>query len=157
VTLISNHTVLPTAKPVMEFRMTRVAASSNAVDIDIGLASAVSTSDFDAVAVFAAVHLDGGDNDIDTHSDDGTTDRALADSSINDTDATYFEGWVDARDDTNVKIYIDGVLVDTSSLPLILTAALATGIRPVYSIEKSSSTATAEGQVTRMRVRTQAE
>lgn len=157
VTLISNRTVLPTAKPIMEFKMTRVAASGSASDFDIGLASAVSTTDFDAVAIFAAVHLDGGDNNIDTHSDDGNVDRALADSGIDDVDGTYFEGWVDARDDTNVKIYIEGVLVDTSALPLVLTAALATGIRPVFSLEKSTGTETAEGRVSRMRVRTMAE
>ena len=157
VTVMSKRTVLPTHKPILEARLSRIAASSNAVDIDVGLASGVSTSDFDAVAAFVAVHLDGGDNDIDTQSDDGVTDRALADSTINDTDATFFEVWIDCRDTANCLVYINGVLVDTSSLKLVLTDALTTPLAAVISIEKTSGTATAELQVSRLRVRHQAE
>lgn len=142
------------ANPIFEAKVTRVSASNDTVDIDVGLASGTHATDFESVTAFVAVHLDGADNDIDTHSDDGTTDRAPADSTINDVDATPFEIWIDCRDDADVKFYIDGVLVDTSASKRILTAAVGTVLYPTAMIEKTAGTATAEFVVHRMRART---
>lgn len=156
VSLMSDHSVPVSAKPIFECKLTRVAASNNTLDLDIGLASGVSTTDFEAVTTFAAIHLDGGDNDIDTHSDDNTTDRAPADSTINDVDGKFFEAWIDARDPTNVKFYIDGVLVDTSELKRVLSDGTAL-LKAVAMIEKTTGTATGEMRIRRMRVRSQTE
>ena len=157
VTVKSVNGIPFSAKPILETRFTRVAASNNTLDLDIAFASGVSTTDFEAVASFAAVHLDGGDNKILVHSDDGTTDRAPADSTYVDVDGTENEVWIDMRDDTNVKVYSEGRLVDTSASKLILTAALTTTAYAVASIEKSTGTATGEMRVSRLRVRHQAE
>lgn len=156
VSLVSDHSVPVSAKPIFECKLTRVAASNNTLDLDIGLASGVSTTDFEAVTTFAAIHLDGGDNDIDTHSDDNTTDRAPADSTLNDVDGTYFEGWIDARDKDDVKYYIDGILVDTSASKRVLSDGTAL-LKAVAMIEKTTGTATGEMRVRRMRVRSQVE
>lgn len=156
--LYSKRTVPINARPIFEGRMAIYNIGDNAaLDINFGLASATHATDFEAVAAFATVQLDGNSLNINTHSDDGTTDRAPVDSSIDAVDDAFFEVWIDARDDTNVKFYIDGVLVDTLAAKRILTAALATAVFPIAHIEKTSDDTVADVRVTRMRVRTQAE
>jgi len=155
--LRSVRTVLVSSKPIFETIFTRSATTDAANDLDIGLATGGHASDFETVADFAAFHLDGDDLNIDTHSDDGGTDRAPADSTIDHVEGTFGEYWIDARDDTNVKFYVDGILVDTSSTKRILTAALARGVAAVAMIEKTTGTSVGGMRITRMRVRKQAE
>ncbi len=155
--LRSVRTVLVSAKPIFEAIVTRATTTDAAVDMDFGLATGGHASDFESVADFAAFHMDGDDSNIDTHSDDGGTDRAPADSTIDHVEGTFAEYWIDARDDTNVKFYVDGILVDTSASKRILTAALARGVAALIMIEKTTGTATSGATATRMRVRTQAE
>lgn len=151
--IVSAHAVLLSAKPIFECRFTRIAASGSASDFDWGLASGSHASDFDALDVFAVFHNDGGDANIDTQSDDTGTDRAIADSTIDLVDSTYAEYWIDTRDDANVKFYVDAVLVDTASVKRVLTAALATAVKAVVEIEKTTGTETASARVSRLRVR----
>jgi predicted RecA/RadA family phage recombinase len=156
--IVSNQSVLISSKPICEIRLTQISASDNTIDMDWGLAEGSHATDFDALGVFAAFHTDGGDANIDTHSDDGGTDRALADSTIDLAQGTYAEYWIDARDDTDVKFYVNAILVDTASTKRILTTALATpAMKIVIETEKTSGTATAELRVSRARVRTQVE
>lgn len=155
--LFSNRKVPLSAKPIMESRIAlyNIGAAA-ALDINVGLASASHATDFEAVPVFATVQLDGNALAINTHSDDGTTDRAPADSTILAVAATFLEVWIDCRDDTNVTFYVDGVLVDTAASKRILTEALATSVFPIAHIEKTNDATVADVRVTRMRVRTQA-
>lgn len=155
--LRSVRTVLVSAKPIFEGILTRAATTDAAVDLDFGLATGGHASDFESVVDFAAFHMDGDDLNIDTHSDDGTTDRTIADSTIDHVEGTFHEFWIDARDDTNVKFYVDGILVDTSASKRILTAALTHGVAAVAMVEKTTGTAVGGCTVTRMRVRTQSE
>lgn len=152
--VVSNRSIPASAKPIFEARVAKFSASGSDVDFDIGLAAGSHASDFETVTVFAAFHTDGGDDNWDTHSDDGTTDRAPADSTVDMVDDTYDELWVDCRDDTDVKYYINGVLVDTSASKRILTAGLTTALKAVAMVEKSTGTQTAEFRVSRMRART---
>jgi len=151
--LRSVRTVLVSSKPIFECRMRRSATTDAANDVDFGLATGGHASDFETVADFAAFHMDGDDLNIDTHSDDGTTDRAPADSTIDHVEATFAEYWIDARDDTNVKFYVDGVLVDTSATKRILTAALARAVAAVVMIEKTTGTSVGGCQIQKLRVR----
>jgi predicted RecA/RadA family phage recombinase len=153
--LRSVRTVPGSSKPILEFRFTRSATTDAAVDLDIGLATSAHASDFEAVTAFAAFHYDGDDLNIDTHSDDNVTDRAPADSSIDHVEGTYHEGWIDGRDPTDVKFYVDGVLVDTSSAKRTLAAAQ--NYAAVFMTEKTTGTAVGGGSVSRLRVRTKGE
>lgn len=153
--LRSLRTVLGSAKPILEFRFTRSATTDAAVDLDIGLATGTHASDFETVTAFAAFHYDGDDLNIDTHSDDNSTDRAPADTTIDHVEGTYHEGWIDGRDSANVKFYVEGVLVDTSSAKR--TLALASAYAAVFMTEKTTGTAVGGGIVSRLRVRTQTE
>lgn len=156
--LFSKHEVLLSQRPILEARMAIFNIGDNAaLDINVGLASASHATDFESIPVFAAVQLDGASLNINTHSDDGSTDRAPADSTIDAVDDTFFEVWIDTRDDTNVKFYIDGVLVDTSATKRILTAALTTSVAAIAHIEKTSDDTVADVRISRLRVRTSGE
>lgn len=151
----SGRTVLGSAKPIFEARFTRSATTDAAVDADLGLASGTHASDFEAVTYHAAFHFDGDDLNIDTHSDDNSTDRAPADSTIDHVEGTYAEYWIDGRDPADVKYYVDGVLVDTSSSKRTLAAAGT--YAAVFMVEKTTGTAVGGGKVSKMRVRCQTE
>ncbi len=81
-------------------------------------------TDFEAVAEFAAFHLDGDDLVIDAHSDDGTTDVALTTTTISIAAGTPVRFTLDGRDQTNVKYYINGAEVNAATSNMgVLTAA----------------------------------
>lgn len=153
--LRSLRTVPGSAKPIFEARFTRSATTDAAVDADLGLATSAHASDFEAVTAHAAFHFDGDDLNIDTHSDDNSTDRAPADSTIDHVEGTFAEYWIDGRDPANVLYYVDGVLVDTSSAKRTLAAAQ--NYAAVFMVEKTTGTAVGGGIVSKLRVRTQSE
>ena len=77
---------------------------------------------------------------------------AATDTTLNATQGTYLEFWIDARDLTSVKIYIDGVRVLSGS-----TFKLNKASGPLYAlahVEKSSNATTADVRIGRLTVRT---
>lgn len=129
------------------------AADAAAVDLDVGVASGTHATDFETIAEFAAFHLDGDDLNIDAHSDDGTTDKAPTDTTIDIAAGTPVRLTLDGRDITNVKYYVNGaeVLANEANLGT-LTAASG----PLYAIihaEKTSDDSPL-GFRARIRVRT---
>lgn len=121
--------------------------STNAVDFNIGVANGTSTTDADAITESCFFHIDGNDLNIYAESDDGTTEVAATDTTIDATAgsavANRFEFWLDGRDPSNVKYYINGseVLSATADLGNISAATGPLGL--LAHLEKSSSTATA--------------
>lgn len=155
--LYPARTVPIAARPIMEAIVGIFDVGNNAaLDIDIGLASGSHASDFETVANFAAIHLDGNALDILVHSDDGVTDVAPVDSTVNAVDDTYFELWIDCREPEDVKIYINGVLLAPEATTLTLEEA-STGLRPVVMIEKTSDDTVCDVRVSRLVVRTSGE
>lgn len=155
--LFSNRRVPLSSKPIFEARAAVYNIGDNAaLDINLGLSSASHATDFEAVPVFAAFQLDGNSLNINTHSDDGSTDRAPADSSIDAVDDTFAEFWIDCRDPADVKFYVDGVLVDSELSKRVLSAALTTAVGPILHVEKTSDDTVADVRVSRMRMRTAA-
>lgn len=121
--------------------------STSAVDLSVGVANGTSTTDADAITESAFFHVDGGALDIFAESDDGTTEVNATDTTVDITAgsavANRFYFWLDGRDPSNVKYYINGaeVLSATANLGNI---ALATGpLGLLVHVEKTSSTATA--------------
>lgn len=123
-----------------------------ALDIDIGVASASHATDFESVAEFVALHLNGNALDIYAHSDDGTTDVAPTDTTVNAVDDTYFDFVIDGRNPSDVQIYVNGVLVLGST---VFTLGAATGpLKLIAHMEKTSDDTTADFRVDFLRVRT---
>lgn len=151
----SNNSVLITSKPIMEFKAAVFGIGDNAaLDIDIGLATGSHASDFQSVTEFAAVHLDGNDLSVLLHSDDGTTDTAPVDSTLNLTDDTYAEFWIDARDLSDVKFYMNGVDIGALAATTFDISAATGAVKPVIMIEKTSDDTVADVRLVDATVRT---
>lgn len=129
------------------------AAAGSATDISIGVADGTHATDFQSVATLCTIHVDGGSQNILVQSDDGTTDVAPVDSTIDWTAAVPFALAIDGRDPADIKLYINGIRETATSTTLALAAA-ASGLKACVHIEKSSSTDTAVVQVANMKVMT---
>lgn len=143
----------PDSEWIAEFRFTVVDGGDNAaLDVDIGVANGTHATDFDSVAEFCTIHLDGNSANISAQSDDGTTDVAIVDTTIDYTAGTPVEVWMDGRDPSDIQIYINGALVLGSST---FTLAAATGpIKPIVHMEKTSDDTPANLAVDWLHVRT---
>ncbi len=149
VDLLSVDKFLASSNWIAEFQIRLgVNGSTNAVDLDIGVADGTSTSDAGAIATSCFFHIDGGALDIFASSDDGSTEVNETDTTVDATAgsavANRLEFWLDGRDTDNVKYYIDGVevLAATANLGKI-TAAVAGSLGLLVILEKSTGTATA--------------
>lgn len=125
------------SNPIVEMLIEVTTSPDNAaVDADFGLASGTHATDFESIAEFVSVHLDGNDNNIDVQSDDGTTDVTIVDSTIDWAAGTAFYVAIDCRDPSDCQVYINGVLVLGAST---FTLAAATGtLRLIAHMEKTS-------------------
>jgi predicted RecA/RadA family phage recombinase len=118
--------------------------STSAVDFNIGVANATSTTDADSIAESIFFHIDGGALDIFAESDDGTTEVAATDTTVNATEgsavANRLEFWIDLRNPASAALYIDGVRVLSGTTFNIAAATGPLGL--LAHLEKTSSTAT---------------
>lgn len=124
-----------------------------AVDIDFGLASDDHATDFEAIATFAAFHLDGTDLSVKCHSDDGTTDTAAVDSTVDLVDNTYANFKIDVSDKADVKFYVNGTRV-CAATTFDISAYTGT-LTPIVMVEKTSDDTTFDVRVDRIRVQGQ--
>jgi hypothetical protein len=146
VDMLSVDRVAVSANPIAEF-VVRLGAngSTSAVDLNFGLANGTSTTDADAITESVFFHIDGGALDILAESDDGTTEVNATDTTVNITAgsavANRVEFWIDARNPSDIQLYIDGVNVLPST---VFTLGAATGpIGLLAHLEKTTGTATA--------------
>jgi hypothetical protein len=134
------------ANPIVEAEI-RIPSngSTSAVDFNIGIANGTSTTDADAITESVFFHIDGGSLNILAESDDGTTEVAATDTTVDITAgsavANRVEFWIDMRNPADIQLYVDGVNVLPSS---VFTLAAATGpVGLLAHVEKTSGTATA--------------
>ena len=132
------------AKAIAEFQFRVLSdGGSGAQDLSVAVASGTHTTDFESVAEFVGVHLDGNDVNIYIESDDGTTDVAPVDSTIDYTEgvavAQRVEVWIDMRDTSDVQVYVNGVLVLGAT-----TFTLAAAAGPLFLIAHLEKTATTD-------------
>jgi len=144
------------ANPILE-AIIRVPTNGSgaAVDFNIGLANGTSTTDADAVTEHVFFHIDGSDTKIYAQSKDGTTTVAATDTTTTITAgsavANRKELWIDARDLTSVKLYVDGVRVLSGST---FKLDAATGpLGALAHLEKTTGTTTATFVIDRLSVR----
>lgn len=144
--LYSADTVPVADGPIFEGRIAIYDIGDDAaLDINFGLANGTHATDFDSVTEAVVFHLDGNALDINAESDDGTTEVAATDTTINAVDDTYAEYWIDCRDPSDCQLYINGVLVLSGT---VFDISAATGpLLPIVHIEKTSNDTVADVRV----------
>ena len=122
-----------------------------AVDFNIGVANATHATDADSITESCFLHIDGAAVDIFAESDDGTTEVAATDTTVNFTAGTQFYFIIDGRDTADIQIYINGVLMLPSS---VFKLNAATGpLKLLAHLEKSSDDSPGTFSIDRFRVR----
>lgn len=153
--IISKRSFPLASNPILEAVVDVVTtADADVADLSIGFANATHASDADSITESAFFHFDlGADLNIDAESDDGTTEVAATDTTIDFVVGTPIFLCIDGRDPTNLKYYINGteVLAATANLGDI---QLATGpLKALFHLEKSSNDSPGVVQLDMMRVR----
>jgi predicted RecA/RadA family phage recombinase len=122
-----------------------------AIDFNIGLANATHASDADAITESCFLHLDGNALDLFAESDDGTTEVAATDTTVNIALGTPVHFVMDGRNEADIQIYVNGVLQLGST---VFKLDAATGpMKLLAHLEKSSDDTTAEYYIDYLRVR----
>jgi len=126
-------------------------------DLSIGVANATHASDADSIAESAFFHFDlGADLNIDAESDDGTTEVAATDTTIDFAVGTPVRLTLDGRDPSDVKYYVNGVEVLNATANLGNIALAVGPLFALFHLEKSSNDSPGQVQC-RVRVRTMQE
>lgn len=124
------------------FRPISVGAGT-APDFNIGAASATDSDNFEDIAEFVVVHLNGNASDLFAMSDDGTTDVAETDTTVDVTAGSAVANRVhvlfDLRAPADIQIYVNGALVNDATT---FTLGAATG--PLFLIAHLEKTAAAD-------------
>ena len=109
-------------------------------DLSIGVANATHASDADSITESALFHLDmGGDLNIYAESDDGTTEVAATDTTVDWAVGTPVHVAIDGRDPTDCLFYVNGVEVLNATADLG-DIQLATGpMKALFHLEKSAN------------------
>lgn len=125
---------------------------NGALDITFGIANGTHATDFDSVTEACVFHLDGTALSILAESDDGTTEVAATDTTVDAVDDTFLEVWIDARDTADIQLYIDGVNVLPAT---VFKLDAATGpLFPIVHLEKTNDDTAADVRVKRIACRT---
>lgn len=87
-----------------------------ALDFNVGLANETHATDGDTIAESLFCHIDGGSLNILVESDDGSTEVAATDTTVDAVLLTPFLIQFDLSDWSDIQVYIDGVNVLPSSV-----------------------------------------
>jgi predicted RecA/RadA family phage recombinase len=130
-------------------------ADADVADLNIGVANATHASDADSITESAFFHFDmGADLNLDAESDDGTTEVAATDTTIDWAVGTPIHLVLDGRDPSNVKYYVNGVEVLSATTNLGNIAAATGPLKALFHLEKSSNDSPGVVQLDMLRVRT---
>lgn len=129
-------------------------ADADVADLSIGVANATHASDADSITESAFFHFDlGADLNIDCESDDGTTEVAATDSTVDFAVGTPVHLVLDGRDESNVKYYINGAEVLSATSDLGAISAATGPLKALFHLEKSSNDSPGVVQLDMLRVR----
>ncbi len=123
-----------------------------AIDFNVGVANATHATDADAITESCFLHTDANVVNILAESDDGTTEVAATDTTIDYTLGTPVHFVIDGRNPADIQIYINGVLMLGSTV-FVLTAATGP-LKLLAHMEKTSDDETADYRINYLRVRT---
>jgi len=154
VDVLSKTSVPVTQKMIFEGIFEVVtAADADVADLNIGLANATHASDADSITESVFFHNDSGaDLNLDAESDDGTTEVAATDTTVDLAAGTPKEVWIDARDLSDIQMYVDGVLV-LGSTTFVLSEATGP-LKALWHVEKTANDTAGVYQLHRMVIRT---
>lgn len=125
---------------------------AGAIDFNIGVANATHATDADAITESCFLHLDGNSLDLYAESDDGTTEVNATDTTVNIALGTSVHFVIDGRNEADIQIYVNGVLMLTSS---VFKLDAATGpLKLLVHLEKTADDTPAEYYIDYLRVRT---
>jgi len=156
VDILSKAGFARTANAIVELVLNVIDdGAGTAVDVSLGVANATHATDADSITESLFVHLDANAVDILLESDDGTTEVAATDSTINytmgDGLANQVHVWFDLRNEADIQVYINGANVLPAT---VFKLDAATGpLRLLAHVEKTASTDTYEIDVEALRVR----
>jgi predicted RecA/RadA family phage recombinase len=125
---------------------------ATAIDFNIGVANGTHATDADSITESCFLHLDGNTLDLFAESDDGGTEVAATDTTVNIALATPVHFVIDGRNPADVQIYVNGVLM-LGSTTFVLTAATGP-LKLLAHLEKTSDDTTADYRINYLRVRT---
>lgn len=146
----------PGSNPIVEmaFRMP-AGGSGSASDFSLGLANDTHASNADSITDSIFIHMDGGSTTIYAECDDGTNETAATTTATTFTAGTALsnrvEVWIDCRDLSSIKFYIDGVWVASGTT--FSVAAMTNALGLLAHVEKTSGTETADMTVDWLRAR----
>jgi len=121
-----------------------------AFDLNVGLANATHATDADSITESLFIHMDNG-LDIKAESDDGTTEVAATDTTVNAVVGVPFLAQWDLTDDEDIQLYINGVNVLGST---VFKLDKATGpLKLLAHMEKTSNDSPGNVTVRRLGVR----
>lgn len=153
---MENSPAAPAKDGVVEFILAVYDIGDDAaLDIDFGMASDDHATDFESIAEFVAFHLDGNDLSLKCHSDDGTTDTAAVDTTVDLVDDTYYKFKIDYSDLTNVKFYYAAIGSDYTQVATGTTfdvSQASANWTPIVMVEKTSNDTTADVRLDRVRL-----
>lgn len=143
------------SNPIVDLAFRGAVGSGSASDFSLGVANASHATDADSITDSAFIHLNGNDLNIYAECDDGTNETAATDTTI-DYVATAVLGsrvecWIDLRDMSSIKFYVDGARVNSAT-----TFSMAASTATLYllaHLEKTTGTETASIIVDWMRAR----
>lgn len=151
--ILSNRSVPISSNWIVEGVVEVVTnADTDVADLNIGVANASHASDADAITESVFVHFDmGADLNIDCESDDGTTEVAATDSTVDWAVGTPVHFAIDGRDESDIQFYINGANVLPAT---VFTLADATGpIKLLCHLEKSANDSPGEIRVDLLELR----
>ena len=137
--LLSQRGFSKDANAIIEFIFNVIDdGAGTVVDVSMGVANATHATDADSITESIFIHLNANDVNIYAESDDGSTEVAATDTTVDYTASTPVEVWMDMRNPADVQIYLDGVLVLGAST---FNVNAATGpFKGLIHVEKTSST-----------------
>jgi predicted RecA/RadA family phage recombinase len=154
--LLSRNSVPVTIPMIFEARFAvGTVADADVADLSVGLANATHASDADSITESVFFHQDSGaDLNLDAESDDGTTEVAATDTTVDIVAGTDVEVWLDARDLTNVKYYVNGVEVLAATANLGNVAAATGPLKALFHWEKSANDSPGVARISHLAIRT---
>ena len=149
VDLLSQFGFARTANAIVELIFNVVSdGAGTVVDVSMGVANATHASDADSITESLFIHLDANNTNINVESDDGSTEVAATDSTLDYTEGTPVEVWFDLRNEADIQVYVNAALVLGSS---VFKLDAATGpLKLLVHVEKSSAADTYELDINRL-------
>lgn len=152
VDLLSKRRWAPGAKWIAEFIIDVIDdGDATAIDFSIGVANDTHDSDADSITESCFFHLDGNTLDLFAESDDGTTEVAATDTTVNIALGTPIHLMIDGSNLADLQLYVNGANVLPNSVFKLDLAAGPLGL--LAHLEKSADDTTADYRIVEMKVR----